>query len=120
MVRLGKGGLHWGFEKVLLVGMCRPGILFGHETFRENFSNDIGIGTARVLSRYVCLIRREIGDSGRKPIYLQSVSVDRSISSTGQGYRFDPRWDYLVIKGQERQETEKVTPRSTGRATGCS
>ena len=118
-IGLGRGGLHWGIEKLLILGMSKPGRPFGHRTFEERFETDIGVSSARGMSRYVCILRRAIGDVGGKTIYLHTVAVDRSVSSSGQGYVFDPRWDYLVIEGHQKKapDDRKDNKHSSGRST---
>lgn len=94
---LGQDLTHRGVERVLQRGLSRPGQSFGHLCIPSRTGNDRSIG-APVLSRYVLTIRRMIGDSGRRPVYLLTADVDHSFSDTCRGYVFSGRWRCAVIE----------------------
>lgn len=96
-VQLGRDAIHRGIENVLIKGMRNPGRHFGHCSFLAQTGNNRDIGP-NVLARYVCTIRKVIGDSGRKPVYLLGTSVDVGFSRTGRGYAFSEEWAYTVIQ----------------------
>ncbi len=75
-LRLGREGLGWGAEQVLAVGMCQPGTPFGFYTFSKRDPKGSGIGHVKTLTRYVCAVRRAIGDSGKKSVYIHKTKVD--------------------------------------------
>jgi len=105
---LAPGKVYWGLEKVLYVGMARPGTPFGHRDALRQFPKDLGVGTVGTLRRYVCKIRNMLGDSGKDNKILRTVTIDRTSSETGIGYVFDSNWSYIVIEKEkyfnQRQE----------------
>jgi hypothetical protein len=95
---LGEGGLHWGLEKVLTLGMSRPGIPFGYKSFKLNNSSPAAL-FARTLTRYVFEVRKFLGDTNKIKQCLKKASVDISQSDSGRGYVFLKKWTYIVING---------------------
>jgi len=95
---LGPGGLHRGLEQVLLLGMSKPGRAFGDVRLQEVFGVAAGIAGPETLSHYVHALRKKIGDKAWKSKYIVTVAVDGSVSQSGHGYAFNPRWRYLVIR----------------------
>ncbi len=96
-VKLGSRDLHWGVEKVLIVGMSQPGVGFGYAKFSKVRPGGSGIGDVTALTRYVYEARRAIGDTGQRSRYIHKTRVEPSESPTRWGYVFDDRYRYLVI-----------------------
>jgi hypothetical protein len=97
-LRLGPGGLHRGLEKVLLLGMSKPGRAFGEVRFQQVFGRSGGITKPQTLSRYIHTLRKQFRDAARESKYIDTLRVDGSVSQSGYGYAFNPRWSYLVIR----------------------
>jgi hypothetical protein len=108
-VKLGSGRLHWGVEKVLMVGMSQPGVGFGYAKFSKVSPGGSGIGDVSALTRYVHEARRAIGDTGRGSRYIHKTRVEPSESPTRWGYVFDNQCRYMVIA--------KCPPTNYGQAT---
>jgi hypothetical protein len=114
-IRLGQGGLHWGIEKVLIVGMSQPGVPFGFYTFSKVDNRRAGISEMRTLTRYIHDARNAIGDSGKNSRYIHKATVDFTESPSRWGYVFDNRWSYLVISamrpafGQQFSESTELS-----------
>ena len=96
-IALGSRRLHWGVEKVFMVGMSQPGTSFGYATFGKVSPGGTGIGHVGALTRYVFDARQAIGDTGRRTRYIHKTRVEPSESPTRWGYIFDDRYRYLVI-----------------------
>lgn len=96
-------GIHWGIQRVLVIGMCKPGIPFGFHTFSKRDPEGSGIGNVETLTRYVKDLRLVIGDIGKKSRYLHKTRVELTVSPTRWGYVFDRRWKYLVIASYDEE-----------------
>lgn len=97
VVQFGSARLHWGVQKILMVGMSQPGVGFGYAKFSKASPHGSGIGDVSALTRYVHDARRAIGDCGRRSRFLHKTRVELSESPTRWGYVFDDRYSYLVI-----------------------
>jgi len=96
-ILLRPGNPHRGAVNVLIVGMSKPGWVFGHRDIPRLYLTEIDLSLA-ALKKYVHIVRRLIGDSGKKPKYLLRAEADISRSRTERGYRFNDEYRYVVIR----------------------
>jgi hypothetical protein len=105
--------LGWGWYKVLLVGLSKPGRPFGNLQIEARFpAANI---SPRTLSHTIAGLTRLLQGGGTKGPYIYREPVGLAVSETGWGYLFSSRKNYLVIEGpgNGRPSQQPVTPPPT-------
>lgn len=89
--------LGWGWYKVLLVGLSKPGHPLGNRRINAWFPRHAEI-SPRTLSHNIAGLTKLLQGGGTKGPYIYREPVGSAVSDTGWGYLFDCRRKYLVIK----------------------